>query len=183
MSKVQGVETIHIINRALSTGGMLQTAFRDAQYEAQRTNELNAAIQTLNSQGRYLTRSQVVEEVPAGNGWNNPRVTYALYWEADTDDPAYQAYLKQIEEEKAQRSQKKSSSGCYVATCVYGSYNCPEVWTLRRYRDYKLAATWYGRLFIHAYYAISPTIVKLFGKTNWLCSFSFLSFSATKLGK
>lgn len=26
--------------------------------------------------------------------------------------------------------------GCYVATCVYGSYDCPEVWTLRRFRDY-----------------------------------------------
>jgi len=31
-----------------------------------------------------------------------------------------------------------SSAGCYIATAVYGSYNCPEVWTLRRYRDIKL---------------------------------------------
>ena len=59
------------------------------------------------------------------------------------------------------------SSGCYVATCIYGSYDCPEVWTLRRYRDYKLDTTWHGRLFIKTYYAISPTIVKYFGKTNW----------------
>ncbi len=59
------------------------------------------------------------------------------------------------------------SNGCYVATCVYGSYDCPQVWTLRRYRDYTLAETWYGRAFIHAYYAVSPTIVKLFGNTNW----------------
>lgn len=57
--------------------------------------------------------------------------------------------------------------GCYVATCVYGSYDCPQVWTLRRFRDYTLAETWYGRLFIHTYYAISPTIVKLFGNTKW----------------
>ena len=57
--------------------------------------------------------------------------------------------------------------GCYVATCVYGSYDCPEVWTLRRYRDYTLAGTWYGRAFIHTYYAISPTLVKWFGKTKW----------------
>ena len=26
---------------------------------------------------------------------------------------------------------------------------------------------WYGRLFIRTYYAISPTVVKLFGNTNW----------------
>ncbi len=57
--------------------------------------------------------------------------------------------------------------GCYVATCVYGSYDCPEVWTLRRFRDETLAQTWCGRAFIHTYYAISPTLVKWFGDTNW----------------
>ena len=61
----------------------------------------------------------------------------------------------------------QKSGGCYVATCVYGSYDCPQVWTLRRYRDNTLAATWFGRLFIHTYYAISPTLVKWFGHTEW----------------
>ena len=51
-------------------------------------------------------------------------------------------------------------AGCYVATAVYGSYDCPQVWTLRRFRDHTLAASWYGRSFIRAYYAISPTLVK-----------------------
>ena len=59
------------------------------------------------------------------------------------------------------------TTGCYVATCVYGSYDCPEVWTLRRYRDNTLGSTWYGRAFIHTYYAISPTLVKWFGHTKW----------------
>lgn len=59
------------------------------------------------------------------------------------------------------------SGGCYVATAVYGSYDCPQVWTLRRYRDYTLAETWYGRAFIKTYYAISPTLVKWFGHTEW----------------
>lgn len=58
-------------------------------------------------------------------------------------------------------------SGCYVATAVYGSYDCPQVWTLRRYRDNTLASTWYGRAFIRTYYAISPTLVKWFGETKW----------------
>ncbi|MCR5015471.1 MAG: TFIIB-type zinc finger domain-containing protein [Ruminococcus sp.] len=62
---------------------------------------------------------------------------------------------------------KNKSGGCYVATCVYGSYDCPQVWTLRRYRDDTLAKTWYGRVFIHTYYALSPTIVRLFGNTTW----------------
>jgi hypothetical protein len=55
------------------------------------------------------------------------------------------------------------TSACYVATAVYGSYDCPEVWTLRRFRDFTLDETWYGRLFIKAYYATSPTFVKYYG--------------------
>ena len=65
-------------------------------------------------------------------------------------------------------SQKSNSSkGCYVATCVYGSYDCQPVWVLRRYRDYTLAQNSFGRLFIKIYYTISPTIVKLFGNQLW----------------
>lgn len=57
--------------------------------------------------------------------------------------------------------------GCYVATAVYGSYDCPEVWTLRRFRDDTLDRTWYGRAFIHTYYAVSPTLVRWFGACSW----------------
>lgn len=59
------------------------------------------------------------------------------------------------------------NSGCYIATAVYGSYDCPQVWTLRRFRDETLGATWYGRMFIRTYYAVSPTLVKWFGSTKW----------------
>ena len=64
-----------------------------------------------------------------------------------------------------------SSGPCYVATAVYGSYNCPQVWTLRRFRDNTLDASWYGRAFIKSYYAISPTLVRWFGDTSWFKSF------------
>ena len=63
--------------------------------------------------------------------------------------------------------QTASSGGCYVATAVYGSYDCPQVWTLRRFRDNTLAETWYGRAFIRLYYSVSPTLVKWFGNTEW----------------
>lgn len=76
------------------------------------------------------------------------------------DESAYVADLQAA-------ASNSSSGGCYVATAVYGSYDCPEVWTLRRFRDFTLDGTWYGRLFIKSYYAISPTIVKWFGKTEW----------------
>lgn len=90
-------------------------------------------------------------------------------------DPDIKAYiisqkpeLEGIEStENDVKEEPKKSGGCYVATAVYGSYDCPQVWTLRRYRDYTLAETWYGRAFIHTYYAISPTLVKWFGNTEW----------------
>ena len=31
----------------------------------------------------------------------------------------------------------QNENGCYIATCVYGSYDCPQVLTLRRFRDYE----------------------------------------------
>lgn len=65
------------------------------------------------------------------------------------------------------KGDNNNSGGCYVATCVYGSYDCPEVWTLRRFRDNILAKNIFGRAFIKSYYAVSPTIVKIFGDTKW----------------
>ncbi len=70
------------------------------------------------------------------------------------------------------QSTQKKKNGCYVATCVYGSYDCPQVWVLRRYRDSVLAKTWYGKAFITLYYAISPTLVQLFGSHYWFKRFS-----------
>ena len=61
--------------------------------------------------------------------------------------------------------------GCYIATSVYQSYDCPQVWTLRRYRDEKLKKSACGRLFVKVYYAVSPALVRMFGKQKWFCSF------------
>lgn len=54
--------------------------------------------------------------------------------------------------------------GCYIATCIYGSYDCPQVRLLRRFRDERLKKTPAGRIFIRGYYAISPVLVRCFGK-------------------
>lgn len=81
--------------------------------------------------------------------------------------PEYEPYEAPSATPVNHYSSNSSSGGCYVATAVYGSYDCPEVWTLRRFRDNTLANTWYGRAFIRTYYAISPTLVKWFGHTTW----------------
>lgn len=63
---------------------------------------------------------------------------------------------------------KTSSGGCFVATAVYGSYDCPEVWVLRRFRDQTLAKSTLGRAFISAYYLTSPIALRLLGRHSGL---------------
>lgn len=64
-----------------------------------------------------------------------------------------------------------SADACYIATCVYGSYDAPEVRILRRFRDETLKQRALGRAFIRCYYAVSPRLVKWFGKKQWFHRF------------
>ena len=79
---------------------------------------------------------------------------------------AYQNRLDEIESSLRNKPVETSKKGCYIATAVYGSYDCEEVWVLRRYRDNNLSATKFGRLFILVYYKLSPMVVKVFGKSK-----------------
>lgn len=63
---------------------------------------------------------------------------------------------------------KPNSSGCYIATMAYGSYDHPQVIFLRNFRDTKLDASWFGRLFIKTYYKISPKMVKIFRNSEFI---------------
>jgi hypothetical protein len=56
-------------------------------------------------------------------------------------------------------AEEKRSSGCYIATMAYGSYEHPQVLILREYRDHKLSRSTLGRAFIKSYYAASPYFV------------------------
>ncbi len=71
---------------------------------------------------------------------------------------------KKREEKLQTEAREEKKKGCYIATCVYGSYDCPEVWTLRRFRDKNLEKCWFGRAFIKVYYKASPVLVKCFGE-------------------
>lgn len=84
--------------------------------------------------------------------------------------PINTKYYTQANKSNSQ-NENANNNGCYIATCIYGSYDCPEVWTLRRFRDYTLDESWYGRLFIKVYYKVSPLLVMLFGKKKWFRSF------------
>jgi hypothetical protein len=77
--------------------------------------------------------------------------------------------LKGIYNEKIRKYDASATKegGCYIATAVYGSYDCPQVWTLRRFRDNSLQCSWLGKRFIQMYYAVSPGIVRLVGNKRW----------------
>lgn len=70
------------------------------------------------------------------------------------------------ENNDTKQNTKTTSGGCYIATCVYGSYDSPKVLILRRYRDNVLSKSIRGRAFIKAYYITSPTLVKWFGNNK-----------------
>ena len=91
--------------------------------------------------------------------------------EHDFDDFCDECYEEGYDEgyETARRNSRRSSTsgnssdGCYIATAVYGSYDCSEVWTLRRFRYEVLRASVLGRLFIRGYYAASPGLARHLG--------------------
>ena len=86
----------------------------------------------------------------------------------DEKEAAKQMILEYVEKIKKYDSSYQAPeikiSGCYIATSVYGSYDCPQVWTLRRFRDNTLEKRLFGKCFIKVYYAISPSLVEKFGK-------------------
>lgn len=132
------------------------------------SNKVNSELSQLNIEiakhhARVINISQSTPQPYHLGNWTQ---TLTVTIEGDYDDPIFKEFYDDYARRNSGSNQQKTAS-CYVATAVYGSYDCPQVWTLRRYRDYTLAESWYGRAFIHIYYAISPTIVKLFGETKW----------------
>ena len=88
---------------------------------------------------------------------------------ADSEDKRFRRRIKKEQLEIAAHDpnykiEKVPSKGaCYVATAVYGSYDCPQVWVLRRFRDEVLLPMCCGRLFVKTYYAASPILLNHFG--------------------
>lgn len=91
-----------------------------------------------------------------------------IYMLRSVDDPqsVFEEFTQCAITDMRNKLIKKTSGGggCYIATCVYGDYDCPSVWVLRRFRDNVLAECLLGRIFIKAYYFVSPKLVTWFGE-------------------
>jgi hypothetical protein len=70
------------------------------------------------------------------------------------------ASAKPVATSNVPAQQPAQKEGCYIATAVYGSYDAPQVMTLRRFRDEVLSRTALGRWFIRTYYRLSPSIAE-----------------------
>lgn len=97
--------------------------------------------------------------------WNNYRLSNEEY--ADLNKYFRLESKPNSVSKPSNLSSTSSSGGCYIATAIYGSYDCPQVWTLRRFRDESLSQTLLGRVFISIYYALSPKLVSRFGGKEW----------------
>ena len=60
-------------------------------------------------------------------------------------------------------SARDREGSCYIATAVYGSYDCPEVRVLRRFRDETLLKIKGGPTFVRLYHSIAPILVRCGG--------------------
>lgn len=74
---------------------------------------------------------------------------------------AYKDYLANFPNGRHKEEAQNKARACYIATMVYGDYNCPEVVTLRAFRDDVLRRSRAGQAFIAFYYRHSPKWVEI----------------------
>lgn len=85
---------------------------------------------------------------------------YCTHWRYKNSRCGYNEKCNYFEEEET------SSTVCYLATCVYKSYDKPQVCVLRRFRDDCLSKTKIGRATVYTYYKIAPKLIKHFGNNK-----------------
>jgi len=103
---------------------------------------------------------------------NDDLVDYLLAQGVEIDEqsaPSLALRERQATNEcKQDGSAPKRSSGCYIATACYGSYDHPDVRALRRFRDERLLLSATGRWIVSIYYTVSPRVAARIGENAWL---------------
>lgn len=60
---------------------------------------------------------------------------------------------------------KRSDKRCYIATAIFGN-NSEETILLRKWRDENLSTNYLGKIFIKAYYKLSPYLLRV--SPSWM---------------
>lgn len=63
-------------------------------------------------------------------------------------------------------TEKKSKTGCFIATAAFGGVNNNSVQLLRSYRDASMSRSALGRCFISFYYIVSPTLASFIARSE-----------------
>jgi len=93
------------------------------------------------------------------------------YIETIADSSQFKEKVAIAKEEANWEKLSEKKEGCFIATAVYGSYDCEEVLYLRRVRDEILYQSLGGRLFIKFYYSWSPFIASVISNNNVIMRF------------
>lgn len=150
--------TPHIIHKSLDGSGWNTVPMRYHLPLSERTFAIDLYDKLMaEGVGNYTSGQYAFEK----SHKDQPRSNFSIYAEDVWREEISTEGMRYIKEGTTPVQQ---SGGCYIATCVYGSYDCPQVWVLRRFRDNTLDASVFGRLFIKLYYAISPFLVAHLGR-------------------
>lgn len=103
-------------------------------------------------------RNSVIIEVPCQTTLNGTRIKLPSWYKTGLSS-------KDSVTSTARRNPRHFGE-CNMAAAIYGSYDCPEVWTLRRFRDLSLTRNRYGRMIIRIYHAVSPTLIKCLSRNK-----------------
>lgn len=95
-----------------------------------------------NFSGRWRTATSLVEDFRRFDGY----------------PPEYFEEVAAPTTSKQSDGKDAKSGGCFIATAAFGSDSAPEVVRLRQFRDQVLSRSAGGRLFIEAYYYVSPPL-------------------------
>ena len=166
--------------RVASESGDAQ-AFANLGYSLQQSRNGEEGLRwlTRSAEGGYVPAMMIVgttliagggsEDSKRGWGWIRMAAAAGDSHARDLiNSPSGQAAQRTVENTSGAATNNRSGGGCYIATAVYGSYDAPQVRTLRLYRDDQLSRKLAGRLLIRTYYAVSPLLARHFARPSFL---------------
>ena len=149
-------------------------------WEAARKNELNDEREgaynesQLADQALSFIRSKYPETKASlySSSYSKPASTSSYTATSTSSNTSSNtAQISNTSTTSSQQTQPAKKEGCYIATAVYGSYDAPEVMTLRRFRDETLKNSAFGRWFIRTYYRLSPPVAEKLKNTKRINAF------------
>tara|TARA_R110002051_G_scaffold325547_1_gene428790 strand:+ start:59138 stop:60037 length:900 start_codon:yes stop_codon:yes gene_type:complete len=151
---------LDLIQKAISTYERYDTARRHEQLPCPPHDDMADVVEALRTEESCKSRLQAFSGSPE---YALPRPYREIMADLDSDGAPRATAA-------APPATQKATSGCYIATAVYGSYDAPEVVVLRKFRDERLQLTSLGRGVIAAYYAVSPALARRLPKHRKLSS-------------